>query len=216
MSRLRSQPPASRAPIRIDLYWLPLGAGGRFVRLNGRIYEGIKSLTERRRRCDLYHTALEVTVPEGRFVIENAWPIPDADLAARGVTVEGPVGSHHLGRFRVFRYEVRRWRNGIIADAAEAVASPVQVSDDETEARRVLALASDVPVMVWGRDEFGIGEMWNSNSVISWLLARAGLPAAEIQPPPGGRAPGWITGVVAALNSQTSGPSPHSSRTAVL
>ena len=25
----------------IDLYWLPLGAGGHFVRLNGRIYEAI-------------------------------------------------------------------------------------------------------------------------------------------------------------------------------
>ena len=27
----------------IDLYWLPLGAGGWFVRLNGRIYEAIHS-----------------------------------------------------------------------------------------------------------------------------------------------------------------------------
>jgi hypothetical protein len=26
----------------IDLYWLPLGAGGNFVRLNGRVYEAIK------------------------------------------------------------------------------------------------------------------------------------------------------------------------------
>jgi len=31
-----------------------------------------------RRPLDLYHCALEVRVPEGRFVIENAWPIPDA------------------------------------------------------------------------------------------------------------------------------------------
>jgi hypothetical protein len=27
----------------IDLYWFPLGAGGNFVRLNGRIYEAIKA-----------------------------------------------------------------------------------------------------------------------------------------------------------------------------
>ena len=189
---------ALRSAAAIDLYWLPLGAGGHFVRLNGRVYEFIRASVERRKALDLYHSALEVTVPEGRFVIENAWPIPDADPAARGVTVEGPVGSRRLGRFRVFRYEVRRWLDGTIPDVAEAVASPVRLSSNEDDARRVLALASDVPVEVWGRDELGVGEMWNSNSVISWLLVGAGLPAAEIKPPPGGRAPGWISGVVAA------------------
>ena len=39
----------------IDLYWLPLGAGGHFVRLNGRIYEAIRAFHERRRAFDLYH-----------------------------------------------------------------------------------------------------------------------------------------------------------------
>ena len=33
--------------------------------------------------------------------------------------------------------------------------------------------------------------MWNSNSVIAWLLASSGLPMDEIGPPAGGRAPGW-------------------------
>jgi hypothetical protein len=182
----------------IDLYWLPLGAGGRFVRLNGRIYEFIQARREHRPELDLYHTALELTVPEGRFVIESAWPIPDGEAATRGVTVEGPVWSRRLGRLRVFRYEVRRWRNGTIPDAAEAVASPQRVSADEGRARRVLELAESVPPYLWGRDEGDVGEMWNSNSVISWLLTRAGLPAAEIQPPPQGRAPGWRTGIVIA------------------
>ena len=50
-----------------ELYWLPLGAGGWFVRLNGRIYEAVNALAERRRPLDLYHSALEVRVPEGRF-----------------------------------------------------------------------------------------------------------------------------------------------------
>jgi hypothetical protein len=89
----------------IDLWWLPLGAGGWFVRLNGRVYEALHALVERRRPLDLYH---------------------------------------------------------------------------------------------WGRDELGTGEMWNSNSVVSWLLTRAGLPADELHPPPGGRAPGWHAGLVAA------------------
>lgn len=184
--------------IGIDLYWLPLGAGGHFVRFNGRVYELLHAFLERRPPLDLYHTALEVTVPEGRFVIENSWPIPNLNTATRGVTVEGPVGSHHLGRFRVFRYEVRRWREGTIADVDQAVESPLRLSDDEAQARHVLALAESVPPHVWGRDELRVGEMWNSNSVISWLLTRAGLPAAEIHPPAGGRAPGWASGVIAA------------------
>jgi hypothetical protein len=48
----------------IELYWLPLGAGGWLVRLNGRIYEAIHALLERRRPLDLYHSALIVRVPE--------------------------------------------------------------------------------------------------------------------------------------------------------
>jgi hypothetical protein len=184
--------------VGIDLYWLPLGAGGHFVQLNGRVYELLHAVLERRPSLDLYHSALEVTVPEGRFVIENSWPIPKLTAAPRGVTVEGPVGSRHLGRFRIFRYEVRRWREGTIADADEAVDSPRRLSNDEAQARDVLALTKTVPAHVWGRDELGTGEMWNSNSVISWVLTRAGLPAAEIRPPSRGRAPGWATGVVDA------------------
>jgi hypothetical protein len=40
----RVQPDDDRsAPSRasIDLYWLPLGAGGHSVRLNGRVYEAV-------------------------------------------------------------------------------------------------------------------------------------------------------------------------------
>ena len=45
--------------------------------------------------------------------------------------------------------------------------------------------------------------MWNSNSVIAWLIARAGLDAHAIQPPFGGRAPGWNAGLVVAEHSAT-------------
>jgi len=179
------------------LYWLPLGAGGRSVRLNGRVFEAVMARLERRRPLELYHSALEVRVPEGRFVIEMT-PIPDADGAARGVVGEGPVGSRRAGRFRVFRYELRCWRNGVIPDVDEAVASPRRLSDDPREARLVLDLVGSVPTAVWGRDELGAGEMWNSNSVISWLLARSGLPTEGIRPPAGGRAPGWDAGLVTA------------------
>ena len=64
--------PASRPSAAVDLYWLPLGAGGHSVRLNGRVYEAVVARLERRPRRDLYHSALVVHVPEGRFVIEQA------------------------------------------------------------------------------------------------------------------------------------------------
>ena len=185
----------------IGLYWLPLGAGGWFVKLNGRIWEAAHARLEHRRPMDLYHTALVVRVPEGRFVIENSWPIPAADGTARGVVVQGPVASRRLARWRVFRYEVRRWPDGVIADADEAVASPQPLTDDLHVARRLLQLVDDLPTPVWGRDELGTGEMWNSNSVIAWLLGRSGLPTDPIHPPPGGRAPGWTAGLTIAHRS---------------
>jgi hypothetical protein len=60
----------------VDLYWLPLGAGGHFVRLNGRVYEAVAARIKRRPPNDLYHSALQVEVPEARYVIEQT-PVPD-------------------------------------------------------------------------------------------------------------------------------------------
>jgi hypothetical protein len=51
----------------VDLYWLPLGAGGHSVRLNGRIFEAIMARLEQRPTKDLYHSALVVRVPEGEL-----------------------------------------------------------------------------------------------------------------------------------------------------
>jgi hypothetical protein len=185
----------------IDLYWLPLGAGGHSVRLNGRVFEAVAALLERRPPCDLYHSALVVRVPEGRFVIEQA-PLRASDGGERGVVANGAVGSRWAGRFRIFRYEVRCWRGGIIPDIAVAVESPQRLTGDPEMARRVLDLAPHVPTAVWGRDELAAGEMWNSNSVISWLLARSGLSSDEIRPPAGGRAPGWNAGLVVARRQE--------------
>jgi hypothetical protein len=55
----------------VDLYWLALGAGGHFVRLNGRVFEAAAARAARRPACDLYHWALEVRVAAARFVIEQ-------------------------------------------------------------------------------------------------------------------------------------------------
>ena len=188
---------AGEQPPGIDLFWLPLGVGGHCVWWNGRIYEAIAARRARRRVCDLYHSALEVGVPEGRYVIESA-PIRAADGPERGVVAEGAVGSRWAGRLAIFRYELRFWRDGVIPDIAEAVDSPLKLSDDAETGRRLLALASSVPTPVWGRDQLRAGEMWNSNSIIAWLVASSGLDAGKIHPPRGGRAPGWDAGLVVA------------------
>jgi len=181
----------------VELYWLPLGAGGHSVRYNGRVYEALVAARTRRPRRDLYHSALMVTVPGGRYVIESA-PIPDSDGAARGVVLEGPVGSRLLRRWRLFRYEVRCWRGGEIPDLAEAVDSPQLLTAERERAERLLALVRELPRAVWGRDELRAGEMWNSNSIVAWLLVAAGIDPALARLPANGRAPGWDAGVALA------------------
>ena len=185
----------------IELYWLPLGAGGHSVRLNGRVYEAVAARAHGRPACDLYHSALVVCVPEGRFVVEQA-PVRDDNGSARGVVAEGAVGSRWAGRFRIFRYEVRRWRDGVIPDIGEAVDSPLRLTGDVALGRRLLDLVPAVPPLVWGRDESDVGEMWNSNSLISWLLTRSGLDVESVQVPARGRAPGWHAGIVVARRGQ--------------
>jgi hypothetical protein len=188
---------AAREGDGVDLYWLPLGAGGVSVRLNGRVYEAVTARLARRAALALYHSALEVRVAGERFVVEVT-PTPDGHGTTRGVVAEGPVGSRRVARFRLFRYEVRRWRDGVIPDVAEAVDSPRRLTDDPETARRLLDLVPTVPRHVWGRDELSTGEMWNSNSVTSWLVERSGLDARSIPLPADGRAPGWEAGIVEA------------------
>jgi hypothetical protein len=135
-------------------------------------------------------------------VIEMAWPIPAGDGALRGVVVEGAVGSRWTRSLRPLRYEIRRWRDGVIPDIDEAVNSPQRLTDDPLRAQRVLDLVSAVPTPVWGRDELQAGEMWNSNSLTSWLIARSGLDVDAVHPPADGRAPGWHAGLVVARRQQ--------------
>lgn len=179
-----------------DLHWIPLGTGQTVVRASGRIFETLSALVQRRKRCALYHSALTITVPEGRFTIEMA-PVSDLHGKRRGVVAEGPVGMRSAGRWQLFRYEIRCWADGIIPDARKAV-STVRVSVDLKEAQTLIALAPLVPTPVWGRDDLHAGEMWNSNSVTAWLLKRCGVDTAQIVPPAGGRAPGWMAGLVVA------------------
>ena len=177
----------------VDLYWIPLGAGASVVRRNGVVYEALTAAIQRRPRCDLYHSALEIVLPEGRFMVEMT-PVPDRRGSTRGVIAEGPVGTRAAARLRIFRYEVRRWRDGIVPDLHFAVASPVRVTADATAVRGIFDDLPDVPRLVWGRDESDVGEMWSCNSITSWALTRAGVDTREIALPDRGRAPGWDAG----------------------
>jgi hypothetical protein len=193
---------------RLDLYWIPLGAGARVVRFSGRVYEWICAHQQHRPRCDLYHSALIATTSTGTYTIEMT-PTPDPQgRAGRGVVAEGVVGSRLLGGLRMFRYEIRCWRDGVVPDLGDAVASPVTISEDEHVVQAVIDALPDVPTLVWGRDELGAGEMWNSNSVVSWALACAGVSDVAGPPPAGGRAPGWDAGLSGAARG-TNVPALH-------
>lgn len=186
----------------VDLLWIPLGAGRTtgVVRTSGRAYEALAAHHQHRQRSDLYHSALEVGVSGHQHVIEMTpvWGMPAGD---RGVLVEGPVVLPALGRWRLFRYEVHSWRDGVIPDRAEVVGDPVRLSATAESARAVLDLVGDFPPATWGRDELRTGEMWNSNSLVAWLLARSGHDLEQVAIPNNGRAPGWSAGAAVAHRS---------------
>lgn len=199
-----SAPPVAGAvEAAVELYWIPLGAGvgGALVRWSGRLYEAVAAGLSRRPRCDLFHSALVVTLDGVETAIEMApvW----VGRGDRGIVAEGPVGARVLGRSAVFRYGVRRWRGGSIPDIAAAVGGPHLLTDDGGIACRIVELVPSFPTATWGRDELDTGEMWNSNSLVSWLLGCAGIDPEPLHPPAGGRAPGWRAGTIAARSEQT-------------
>lgn len=186
----------------VDLYWLPLGAGGHFVRWNGRIYEMVAAARQHRARCDLFHSALRIRSDGTTYAVEMG-PIWNMPTAALGNVCEGPVGTRALGRFRAFRYQVRCSPGGCIPDLDEAVGAPQRVSDDPVQVRALLRTIPQVPPLTWGRDELGTGDMWSSNSLVSWALARTAHDMRAIAPPPNGQAPGWQAGLRLASRQAT-------------
>jgi hypothetical protein len=197
-------------PASVEVYWLPLGAGdtSHCVRTNGRLFEAVAARAAHRERLDLYHSALRVRLGSDRYVIEMApvWGLAGSD---HGGVAEGPVGMRRLGRSRLFRYEVRRWRDGVIPDIAEAMESPQGCATDPRRTTRLLRLVPDFPTATWGRDEQATGDMWNSNSLTSWLLVRSGHDVGQVRPPAGGRAPGWQAGLVVAARQDAAHAAPR-------
>jgi hypothetical protein len=186
-------------PSRVELYWIPLGAGDntRCVRWSGHAFEALAARRQHRHVAALYHSALRV-VCDGTFSVIEMGPAWGNTEDERGVVSCGPVGLPMLGRSSLFRYEVRCWKGGSIPDVSFAIDSPQVMSDDAERACLVLGSVSTVPPLTWGRDEGGTGSMWNSNALISWLLAATGHDLRDVLPPAGGRAPGWECGRVLA------------------
>lgn len=197
--------PSAAAGCSLDLYWIPLGAGDTTgaVKLTGRAFESLSARREHRAPVRLLHSALVVRRSADRFAIEMA-PEWSGGRGDHGAVARGPVGARALGRSRWFRYEVRRWRDGVIPDLPAAVGSPVRVDSDPTRTTLLLDVMPSFPTATWGRDELGLGEMWNSNSLTSWLLARSGHEAVSITCPAGWRAPGWSAGLAAARRTDLS------------
>src|SRR5215211_3245898 len=61
----------------VDMYWLPLGARGRWLRFGGKVYEALAALLGGREQLDIFHAVLELHTPRGAFVIEMGPAIDD-------------------------------------------------------------------------------------------------------------------------------------------
>ena len=164
--------------------------------LNGKAYEALSAAFERRRLTSTMPD-FEVRLGDGSFVIEVA---PSPDAACRPGRRRRrpcwqplrrcPTALPLRGPLLVGRSD---------PDVDEAVASPCACLMIQ---RPLIACSSSYPPSrhsVWGRDELQTGDMWNSNSVISWLIARAHL-LVDVALPPHGRAPGWAAGIRVAYS----------------
>ncbi|MCS5479455.1 hypothetical protein NYP18_07275 [Corynebacterium sp. YIM 101645] len=183
------------------LWWLPVGAGGHVVVHTSRWWELWNAVRARRAPEPLFHAVLEVFTGQHRHVIEMG-PAWGQRGPVRQVVATGPVGAQALGRWVMFRYEVRCWAEGDIPDREFAVGPPRRISLTVREAADLVARTAEVPTHVWGQDIFGVGDMWNSNSLISWLLQSSGIDARALAPPAPGRAPGWRSGILAAMETE--------------
>ncbi|WP_143082861.1 hypothetical protein [Cellulomonas sp. KH9] len=165
--------------------WAQVGAGGHVARRTSAWWERLVAAREGRAPQRLVHAVLEVVVDGSVRSVDMA-PTWGRSAGARRVVVTGPVGSRLLGWWPLFRYELR------VVDAPAPPDHVLHVSDDLPLPADVLDDLALVPALTWGRDEAGAGDMWTSNSVVSWLLERHGV--TSVGPPAGHRAPGWDAG----------------------
>ena len=181
-------------PCYVDLYWIPVAAGtSRLQQASLAWWEAFEALRCRRPRATLLHSALKIALGDDEtYTLEVA---PAFISGATPPLATGPVGVRGADRWRLFRYQLRSLVVEKLPDEEWAVASPVRLADSCTVVQQLLELAPSVPRHTWGRRARGTREMWTSDSTVSWLLTRTGIDLSSVQPPAGGRAPGWQAGI---------------------
>ena len=199
----------------VDLYWIPLGAGGHCVRFNGRVFEALAaargaaaSLRPLPRRARRRHRRRAVTRSSSRRRRTATWR---AGASSR----RAPSAAATPGGCVVFRYEVRCWRDGSIPDLGAAVGGPMPADERSPRSPATCStLVADRPTCrCGGATSYDAGEMWNSNSMIAWLIAgRGAAGGATCDRRPDGRAPGWAAGLEVARSRHGSGPRRRSPR----
>ncbi len=156
-----------RAPASVDLYWLPLGAGGRVVRWCGRLYESWAAWREHRDRAALFHAGLMLRLDDTAFAVEMGpvWNVTEPD---RGVLLEGPSARGGSAVSGLPATRCGAGRAATFPDLARRC-DPVRTTHEPgTVAGRPGRAPAAAAAHTWGRDELGAGEMWNSNSAVAW------------------------------------------------
>ena len=182
----------------VDLYWIPLGAGGHSVRFNGRVFEAIEAARAAPAALRPLPRGARRRARTASATRSRSRPRRTRDEASRGVVATGAVGSRYAAPAAPVSLRgpllARRVDPGSRLGASAGPAG----SRRPAVARRLLDAGRGRAHAGLGPRRAGAGEMWNSNSMIAWSLSAAGLPTAAIRAPAGGRAPGWDAGLVVA------------------
>lgn len=186
----------------LELFWLPLGAGGHSVRVNGKVYEALLARAQRRASRDLYHAALVAELPDGH------------PLSRSGPSGTGSPAPPIAARWCRARSACVRWAVAVVPLRGAALAGRSHpgprvrrgrpASSHRRRGRRTTcprrrdrrAGADLGPRRARARGDVELQLRH------TWVLVRAGLDPSEVQPPSSGRAPGFDAGLAAARREQ--------------
>ena len=146
---------------------------------------------------ELYHCALEVQCPDEeqgciRYIIELTDHVSEDEAGNVGQILSGHsggIGSSSPG----FEYGIRLWPNGEVNGGGPDAGGQdpyVVFRDDCDKVKEIVELARQIPTNDYSSE-------WTSNSIIFWLLERAGCDTSEIPGPGGGITPSRANGAEA-------------------
>ena len=194
---------AAIAHSAVDLYWIPLGAGGHCVRFNGRVFEALEAARQHRQRCDVYHAALVVELDGDRYTIEIA-PSPNADEASRGVVATGAVGSRYARLAAPVSLRDPLLARRVNPRSRLGGRRPPPAHQRSTDRPPATRPHRDRAHARLGTRRARSGREWNSNSDDRLADRHRRSVDRDLRPPPRGRAPGWDAGLEVARRSEAS------------